>query len=159
MIESGAEILLVEDSEDDIELALHAFQKMNLRDRICVARNGVEALNILFGEDSDGVPRMVPKVILLDLKLPKVNGLEVLRRIKSDPRTQATPVTILTSSREELDIAAAYELGVNSYIVKPVDFEQFSATLSTLGMYWLLLNQPPTPPSRQGHPDANAPEL
>ncbi len=139
------EVLLVEDNPNDVELTLHAFKKHNLANRVRVVRDGAEALEFIFGTGAyvgrslnDG-----PKVILLDLKLPKVDGLEVLRQIKADPRTRSLPVVVLTSSREERDIVESYTLGVNSYIVKPVDFEQFTDAVRQLGLYWLLLNQPP----------------
>jgi len=139
MAENLVEILIVEDNPNDLELALHALKKNNLANPIHVARDGAEALDYLFDAGTVGKP----KVILLDLKLPKVNGLEVLKRIKSDPRTQMIPVVVLTSSREERDIIDSYRLGVNSYITKPVDFEQFAEVVRQLGLYWLLLNQPP----------------
>lgn len=139
-----AEILLVEDNPNDVELTLHAFRKNNLSNPIRVARDGAEALEYLFGLDGGGkVTHILPRVVLLDLKLPKVDGLEVLRRIKSDPRTRTLPVVVLTSSKEEQDIVESYRLGVNSYIVKPVDFEQFTDAVRNLGLYWLLLNEPP----------------
>lgn len=138
------EILLVEDNPNDVELTLHAFRKNNLSNRIQVARDGAEAIEFLFGTDHRGqAANAPPKVVLLDLKLPKVDGLEVLRRIKSEPRTRTIPVVVLTSSKEERDIVESYQLGVNSYIVKPVDFEQFTDAVRNLGLYWLLLNQPP----------------
>lgn len=145
MTENGVEILLVEDNPNDVELTLHAFQRYNLANRIQVARDGVEALEFIFGAGGGGEdpPSGLPKVVLLDLKLPKINGLEVLQRLKSDPRTRVIPIVILTSSREERDVVESYQLGVNSYIVKPVDFDQFISAMRTLGMYWLLLNQPP----------------
>ena len=137
------EILLVEDNPNDVELTLHAFRKNNLSNRIQVARDGAEAIEFLFGTDGQGqAANATPKVVLLDLKLPKVDGLEVLRRIKSEPRTRTIPVVVLTSSKEERDIVESYKLGVNSYIVKPVDFEQFTDAVRNLGLYWLLLNQP-----------------
>lgn len=139
------EILLVEDSPQDLELALRALRKANLTNHIEIARDGVEALEFIFCE-GPYVGRRIedgPKVILLDLKLPKIDGLEVLQRIKSDPRTQHIPVVVLTSSKEQSDVVESYRLGVNSYIVKPVNFEQFVAAVQDLGMYWLLLNQPP----------------
>jgi two-component system response regulator len=145
MLENDVEILLVEDNPNDVELTLHAFKKHNLANRIQVVRDGAEALDYLFATGAY-VGRDInhhPKVILLDLKLPKVDGREVLRRIKADPRTKVTPVVVLTSSHEERDIVESYNLGVNSYIIKPVDFEQFTESVRTLGMYWLLLNQPP----------------
>ncbi|MGH7831576.1 MAG: response regulator [Candidatus Binatia bacterium] len=140
MNHSPIEILLVEDNPNDVELALHALKKNNLTNRIEVARDGAEALDFIFGKGADSNR---PKVILLDLKLPKVDGLEVLKRLKSDPQTQSIPVVMLTSSREERDIVQSYQLGVNSYIVKPVDFEQFTEAVRHLGLYWLLMNQPP----------------
>lgn len=145
MTENGVEILLVEDNPNDIELTLHALRRHNLANQIHVARDGVEALEFIFGAGGDGEGHLgsPPKIILLDLKLPKVNGLEVLQRLKSDPRTRVIPVVVLTSSREERDVVESYQLGVNSYIVKPVDFEQFVKAMRTLGMYWLLLNEPP----------------
>jgi two-component system, response regulator len=139
------EILLVEDNPRDLDLALRALQKANLTKSIHVSRDGAEALEYVFcegahaGRNSD----MQPKVILLDLKLPKVDGLEVLQRIKGDLRTKTIPVVILTSSREQRDIVKSYALGVNSYIVKPVNFERFDAAVRELGSYWLLLNEPP----------------
>jgi two-component system response regulator len=145
MIEDPIEILLVEDDPDDIELALHALKENNLTNRIQVVRDGAEALEYIFssGSYAERDTSHPPKVILLDLKLPKVDGKEVLRRVKSDPRTRSIPVVVLTSSREERDIVDSYQLGVNSYITKPVDFEQFTEAVRQLGLYWLLLNQPP----------------
>ena len=136
-------ILLVEDNPDDVNLALHAFKKHKLANAVYVARNGVEALDFIFctGPHADRQIENGPKVILLDLKLPLVDGVEVLRRVKTDPRTQKIPVVVLTSSREERDIVETYQLGVNSYIVKPVDFEQFTESVRQMGYYWLLLNQ------------------
>jgi two-component system response regulator len=138
------EILLVEDNPNDVALALHAFKKSNLTNRIQVVRDGAEALDYLFrmGEFA-GRASGTPKVVLLDLKLPKVDGLEVLQRLRADPRTKSLPVVVLTSSREERDIVESYQFGVNSYIVKPVDFEQFTEVVRQLGFYWALLNQPP----------------
>jgi two-component system response regulator len=139
------EILLVEDNPSDVELALHALAKHHLANRIQVVRDGAEALEFVFctGAYAQRANENSPRVILLDLKLPKVDGLEVLRQIKADERTRAIPVVVLTSSREEPDIAESYRLGVNSYIVKPVDFEQFTEAVRQLGLYWLLLNEPP----------------
>ena len=140
------ELLLVEDNPNDIELTLHAFRDNHLANHMHVVRDGAEALEYVFGEgryEGRGVDDP-PRVILLDLKLPLVDGLEVLRRVKGDQRTRTIPVVVLTSSAEERDIVESYELGVNSYIVKPVDFEQFVKSVSELGLYWLLLNQPPT---------------
>jgi two-component system, response regulator len=139
------ELLLVEDNPRDVELTLRVFRQYNLANNIHVVRDGAEALEFIFASGAyvERDIRNVPKVILLDLKLPKVDGLEVLGRIKSDPRTRKIPVIILTSSREEYDVSQSYDLGVNSYIVKPVDFEQFTEAVRQLGLYWLLLNQPP----------------
>ena len=140
------EILLVEDNPRDEELTLRALKKRNLANKVHVVRDGAEALDYLFatGSYEHREINCPPKVILLDLKLPKVDGLEVLQRVKSDPRTKKIPVVVLTSSAEEQDMVRSYDLGVNSYIVKPVDFEQFSHAVSQIGFYWLLLNQPPT---------------
>ena len=139
------EILLVEDNSQDLELTLRALSKSNVANRLEVARDGAEALEFVFCEGrhagrktGDG-----PKLILLDLKLPKIDGLEVLRRIKGDPRTRIIPVVVLTSSKEQRDVVESYQLGVNSYIVKPVNFERFMAAVHELGLYWLLLNHPP----------------
>lgn len=139
------EILLVEDNPNDVELTLHALGRYRLTNRIHVVRDGAEALEFVFGTGAyaDRSLESSPKVVLLDLKLPKVDGLEVLRRMKSDERTRTIPVVVLTSSREEPDVRESYRLGVNSYIVKPVNFEQFTEAVRQLGLYWLLLNQPP----------------
>lgn len=139
----SVELLLVEDSPQDLELMRRAFKKSNLTNRIHVARDGEEALDFIFCSGPH-VARKIgdgPRLILLDLKLPKVDGLEVLRRIKGDPRTRTIPVVVLTSSSEQRDIVESYNLGVNSYIVKPVDFERFSAAVQEVGLYWLLSNQ------------------
>ncbi len=145
MTEKSIEILLVEDNPNDVELTLLALKDNNLTNPIHVVRDGAEALEFIFatGAYAQREINHIPKVILLDLKLPKVDGLEVLRRVKGDPRTRAIPVVVLTSSREERDIVESYKLGVNSYIAKPVDFEQFTQAVRTFGLYWLLLNQPP----------------
>ncbi len=145
------EILLVEDNADDVELTLHALRSDKLANKIVVARDGEEALDYFFrrGQFSGRSPACQPSVVLLDLKLPKVDGLEVLRVIKNDPQTSAIPVVVLTSSKEEKDMVASYQLGVNSYIQKPVDFTQFRETVKQLGFYWLVINQPP-PASAQG---------
>jgi len=135
-------ILLVEDNPDDVELTLKAFEKHKLTNQIIVARDGEEALDILFQRDEER-PGWRPDLVLLDLKLPKVDGLEVLRQVKNDSRTKVIPVVILTSSKEENDLAKGYELGVNSYLRKPVNFEKFSEVVMQLGLYWLLLNEPP----------------
>jgi len=145
MISKPVEILLVEDNPSDAELALYALKQHNLANNIQVVSDGAAALDFIFCAGDYAGRRMEdsPKVVLLDLKLPKVDGLEVLRRIKADPRTRALPVVALTSSREERDIVESYRLGVNSYIVKPVDFEQFTEAVRQLGLYWVLLNEPP----------------
>lgn len=137
-------ILLVEDSRDDVELTLEVFESIHLSNTIVVARNGAEALDYLFGSGvyAGTVPEL-PQVMLLDLKLPKIDGLEVLRRVRGTARTRRLPVVILTSSKEEADLTRSYDLGVNSYIRKPVDFEQFTYAVRQLGLYWLLLNQTP----------------
>src|SRR5271170_128880 len=142
---NAVEILIVEDNEQDLELAQRALRKAKLTNHIHVARDGEEALEFIFCEGPYAERKIEngPKVILLDLKLPKVDGLEVLRRIKNDPRTNSIPVVVLTSSKEQSDVVESYHLGVNSYIVKPVNFEQFTEVVQKLGMYWLLLNQPP----------------
>lgn len=141
----SVEILLVEDHPQDLELAQRALQKAKLTNRIHVARDGEEALEFIFCEGPYSNRRLEdsPKLILLDLKLPKVSGLEVLQRLKGDPRTRRIPVVILTSSKEQKDVIESYHLGVNSYIVKPVNFESFAAAVQQIGMYWLLLNQAP----------------
>ncbi len=144
MNEPSVEILLVEDNPNDERLALHALRKFNLANHIHVVCDGAEALAYLFRTDAytERGPEN-PRVILLDKKLPLVDGMEVLRQIRADPRTRLIPVVMLTSSAEERDIVESYQLGVNSYIVKPVDFAQFSETARQLGCYWLLINQPP----------------
>jgi two-component system, response regulator len=139
------EILLVDDSSSDVDLTIHALRNNALIDRIHVVRDGEEALNFLFCREPflerSGQP--LPRLILLDLKLPKMDGLSVLRTLKQDCRTRSMPVIVLTSSREDKDVTASYDLGVNSYIQKPVDFDQFREILRTLGAYWLLVNQAP----------------
>ena len=141
----AVEILLIEDNPNDVELALHALKKNKVSNRIQVVRDGEEALDFIFGKDnsSGGPSEQRPKMVLLDLKLPKVDGLEVLRRLKGDPTTRSIPVIILTSSREERDIVKSYDLGANSYIVKPVDFQQFNEAIRQLGLYWMVVNQAP----------------
>lgn len=137
-------IVLVEDNAADAELAMLALQRANIGNQIQLLRDGVEALDFIFCQGAYSQRQMDhPKVILLDLKLPRISGLEVLRRIKADPRTQMIPVVVLTSSAEDRDVIDSYQLGVNSYIVKPVDFEQFNKAVQQLGFYWLLFNQPP----------------
>ncbi len=142
---NAVDILLVEDNPKDVELTLRAFRKANLTNRIHVARDGAEALDFIFCEGAHAARTIEDgaKVVLLDLKLPKVDGLEVLQRIKGDPRTKIIPVVVLTSSREQCDVVESYQLGVNSYIVKPVNFERFAEAVEHLGLYWLLMNQPP----------------
>lgn len=141
----AVEILLVEDSPEDRELTLRALEKARLANRIQIACDGAEALDFMFGEGAyAGRPaHVLPRVVLLDLKLPKVDGLEVLQRLKADERTRLVPVVVLTSSREQRDVIESYRLGVNSYIVKPVNFERFASAVQDLGMYWLLLNERP----------------
>lgn len=143
---SPIEILLVEDNPDDVALTLDALKENNVANRVHVVRDGEEALAFMFGpDDAEDFQRIPPpRVILLDLKLPKIDGMGVLRRLKSDPRTRSIPVVMMTTSKEERDIVASYELGVNSYIVKPVDFDQFLETVRHLGLYWLLLNEDPS---------------
>lgn len=143
--ETVVEILLVEDNPRDVELTLRALKKHNLANKVHVVKDGAEALDFIFatGIYAERNINDQPKVILLDLKLPKVDGMEVLRRIRADERTKCIPVVVLTSSQEERDIVESYKLGVNSYIVKPVDFDKFLSTVQELGLYWLLLNKPP----------------
>ncbi len=136
-------ILLIEDNPMDEALALRALKKSNVLNRVVVMHDGVEALDYLFADDSDGRPRPLPQLILLDLKLPRIDGLEVLRRIRSEDRTRLLPVVILTTSTEEKDRLAGYRLGANSYVRKPVDFLQFVEAVRQLGIYWLVINEPP----------------
>ena len=136
-------ILLVEDNPDDEALTLRAFKKSNLGNEIVVARDGVEALEYLFGTGSHDLGHL-PKLVLLDLKLPKLDGMEVLERIRADERTRLLPVVILTSSKEQEDLVKSYSLGANSYIRKPVDFNQFIQAIQQLGLYWLVLNESPS---------------
>jgi CheY-like chemotaxis protein len=145
MNESVVEILLVEDNVSDLELTLRALREHNICNKIHVARDGAEALDFLFctGAFAHRLGADLPKVVLLDLKLPLVDGLEVLRQIRDDTRTHHLPVVVLTASTEERDIVESYALGVNSYITKPVDFDQFKDATRVIGMYWLLLNRPP----------------
>ncbi|HEX7901737.1 MAG TPA: response regulator [Planctomycetota bacterium] len=142
------EILLVEDNPADAEMALRAFERSHVANQVFHVEDGAEALDFLFaaGKHAARKASPQPRLVLLDLKLPKIDGLEVLKRIKSDERTRMTPVVVMTSSREERDIVESYKLGVNSYIVKPVDFEKFVQAVENLGLYWLLLNEPPPKP-------------
>ena len=154
MTASPIDILLVEDNPSDVALALHAFKKHNVSNYIKVLRDGAEALEFLFctGAYIQRDFTKGPRVVLLDIKLPLISGLEVLRQLKANPRTQPIPVVILTSSGEERDIIESYQLGVNSYIRKPVDFAQFTEAMRTLGMYWLLVNHPPISTGVAGDP-------
>ena len=136
---SAVEILLIEDNPDDAGLTIHALKKHNLANNLLHLHDGEEALAYIFSNDMTSIP----KVILLDLKMPKVDGIEVLRRLKSDEHKKIIPVVVLTSSREDRDVIESYKLGVNAYIVKPVDFEKFVKAISEIGLFWLLLNQPP----------------
>jgi two-component system response regulator len=138
-VNNAVEILLIEDNPDDAELTIRALKKHKLANHLLHLHDGEEALNFLFS----GNPTNIPKLILLDIKMPKVDGIEILKRIKSDPARKIIPVVILTSSKEERDIIDSYNLGVNAYIVKPVDFEKFVEAVSQIGFFWLLLNQPP----------------
>ena len=138
------EILLVEDNPDDVELTLRALSTHNLANRVKVVSDGAEALDYLRPDDGEHPPADgYPKLVLLDLKLPRVGGLEVLRRLKASERTRLIPVVVMTSSREEIDLVASYKYGANSYIVKPVDFDQFMKAVSVLGLYWMLFNEVP----------------
>jgi two-component system, response regulator len=139
------DILLVEDNQDDMNLFMHVLRGEKLANKIHVVRDGEEALDFLFcrGAFSQRSFENPPRLVLLDLKLPKVDGIEVLKQIKADPRTKTIPVIIMTSSKEERDLVAGYNLGANSFVQKPVDFEQFRATVKTIGLYWLVINQPP----------------
>ncbi len=147
MLSNEVEILVVEDNPSDLELTLRALKEHNLCNHIQVARDGEEALDFIFCRDkfAGKHPDEIPRVILLDLKLPLIDGLEVLRQVRADPRTRHIPVVVLTASTEERDVVDSYTLGVNSYITKPVDFDQFREAMRTIGMYWLLLNRPPCP--------------
>jgi len=145
MNSNSVEILLVEDSQDDVDLTLHTLRKENLANHIMIVRDGEEALDFLFcrGAFADRSFEHPPRLVLLDLKLPKVDGTEVLKQIKVHPRTRTIPVVILTSSKEERDLMNTYDLGANSFIQKPVDFDQFRKTVKQLGLYWLVTNQTP----------------
>ncbi len=145
-------ILLVEDNRDDVELTLRALKKNNILNQVVIAHDGEEALGLLLGTETGGRPRLscLPAVMLLDLKLPKVDGLGVLRQVRAHPRTKFLPVVVLTSSREDQDLVQSYSLGANSYVRKPVDFHQFMTAVQQLGLYWLLLNE--TPPETKDLP-------
>ncbi len=140
-VQEAPDVLVVEDNPDDVELTLRALRRMHLTNPVRVARDGVEALEVLLGDGTTRPP--LPRVVLLDLKLPRVGGLEVLARLRQEERTRTLPVVVLTSSREEPDVKQAYALGVNSYVVKPVEFEKFVDAVGRVGQYWLLLNLPP----------------
>jgi CheY-like chemotaxis protein len=146
-VTDDVEILLVEDNPTDAELCTLALQERNLANKLFWVKDGAEALDFVFSAGSYAGRRLEngPKVILLDLRLPKVDGLEVLRRLKTDERTKRIPVVVMTSSKEDRDVVASYDLGVNSFISKPVDFDDFSKVVSELGLYWLLINRPPVP--------------
>jgi CheY-like chemotaxis protein len=140
----NTEILLVEDNQDDLDLTLHALKRENLANNIMIARDGEEALDFFFcrGKFAGRSMENPPRLVLLDLKLPKLNGIEVLQQVKSDPRTKSIPIVVLTSSPEEIDLVRSYNLGANSYIQKPVNFAEFRQTVKHLGLYWLVVNQP-----------------
>ncbi|MDR3713482.1 MAG: response regulator [Puia sp.] len=146
MNQKSIEVLLVEDDPDDAELTIRALKKHNLANHLLHVKDGEEALNFLFAKGAYEKTRDLaspPRIILLDIQMPKVNGLEVLQQVKSDPRTKMTPVVVLTSSKQDPDIQKCYALGANSYIVKPVSFERFADAIRDLGYYWLILNTPP----------------
>lgn len=145
MNDAEVDILLVDDSEDDVELTLHALRSENLANHVFIARDGEEALDFLFctGPHAGRSFEHPPKIVLLDLKLPKVDGLQVLQKAKSDPRTQTIPIVLMTSSREERDMISGYSLGVNSYLQKPVDFSEFRQMVKRAGLYWLVTNRAP----------------
>jgi len=147
MIAADVQILIVEDNVDDAELALHALRRENLANAVEIARDGEEALDFMFcrGRFAHRTFASQPRLVLLDLKLPKVNGLEVLKALKTDPRTSAVPVVILTTSQEDRDMVSGYGLGANAYIQKPVDFDQFRKMVRSIGLFWLVTNQPPPP--------------
>lgn len=145
MVYHEIEILLVEDNPTDAELTIRALKKENLTNNLVWVKDGAEALDFLFAKEeyAERSSEDLPKLVLLDLRMPKVDGLEVLQKIKSDERTKHIPVVILTSSKEDEDIVESYKLGVNSYVSKPVEFDEFTKAVSTLGLYWILLNKPP----------------
>jgi two-component system, response regulator len=141
--ESLVEILLVEDNPNDAELALHVLKKHHLTNRVIWVKDGEEALDFLFHRGQYADVRGLPHVVLLDLRLPKVDGIEVLRQVRANPETREVPIVVLTSSKEERDVVATYELGVNSFVAKPVAFDEFAQVVAQLGMYWVLLNRVP----------------
>ncbi len=147
MDDTIVEILMIEDTEADAELATRALRKRGFANHLVWVKDGAEALEFIFATGAHAGRNVEnrPKVVLLDLRLPKVSGIEVLRQIKADPRTKSIPVVVLTSSKEEVDLEECYKLGVNSYISKPVEFEEFAKVVSELGLYWLLVNKPPVP--------------
>ena len=149
MNNNEVDILLVDDSQDDVDLTLHALRADNLANHVFIAHDGEEALNFLFctGPHAARSFDHPPKLVLLDLKMPKVDGLQVLKQVKGDARTKNTPVVLMTSSREERDLVSGYNLGVNSYLQKPVDFDEFRKMVKLLGLYWLVTNRPPVPKS------------
>lgn len=144
-MENEIEILLVEDNVGDAEMTIRALRKNNLANNLMHVKDGAQALDFIFaqGEYANRAHKNLPKIVVLDLKMPKVNGIEVLRRIKADERTRRMPVVVLTSSKEDPDVAECYRLGVNSYVVKPVEFDEFFKAVSDLGLYWMIVNQPP----------------
>jgi two-component system response regulator len=142
MTTAAGDIVLVEDSDEDAELTLRALKRQKLANHVHRLSDGQQAIDYFFGDRKDGTELDLPRVVLLDLKLPMVNGLEILARLKADPRTHDVPVVVLTSSKEDRDLEEAYRLGVNSYIVKPVEFEKFMGAVESLGLYWMLINQP-----------------
>ena len=146
------EVLLVEDNATDAELCMLALKERNMANHLVWVKDGAEALDFLFAEGkyAGRSGENLPKVVLLDLRLPKVDGIEVLRRLKGDERTRHLPVVVMTSSKEDRDVAASYSLGVNSYVTKPIGFDEFSRVVSQLGMYWLLINRPPVLPQKNG---------